>query len=979
MIYNIPFCKSLLDDFSNLLLNEVKHHKEKLNEYIILLPNLRLLSSLQRSFLNNSNAQSLILPKMISIENLDYFLSDISILTNKQKKDLHYEDFFKNTISLTQRNFILSRLIIKKDPQHTPSQALHKAQLLGEIIDRGYEENLDFNSITKIIDSNLANHWQEIIQFLDIALNSWHQILSQKNMIDIAYKKTLIYNIQNELWKIQPPNTQIIALNISSYFKSVISLQHTINNLKNGRLFFYGIDNNIFTETTLSYNHPQKVYQYMFEAMNVKQNNIKQLCKIEDKKETFIHRLFDTNIYKKFSIANIKNITNKLSIIATKNEEIEAKTIALILRETLQTPNKTAGFISNNQSLIFRVKNELLKWNLEINDYLGEKLTQSNQAKFFLLVGEIINNNFEPTSFLSLLKHPFFHIQKYNQTELKLLIDNLDLHIMRNSFYNNGFEELYNNCNKNKYPDLFLFLKNLEEYFKDFKKISSQPTKKINFSQTLIKHIQLCEALCKYEDNFLIWSNQEGKELSLLLAKLIEESQELDLLNFKEYLNILTSIIDENKLTHFYNKHPRLFLYGNLQSIGIQNDIMIISNLNENATPYIDKQNPWLNKYMMKNIGMLSNDYKIGLQANVFCQILGSSEVVLSRSQKDKGNLTTPSRWLLKLITTLQYYKIDSLNHKAYLSDFAQHYFNNTNISTKISLPFFSTTQDNFKKISATKVELLIQNPYVFFIQEILKIKYLENINPPIQASVIGTLLHNVLEDFFKNLHIKKDLSYDQMIFLLLDLCKKYFNKLNNDIIFSLFKLPALKNTLNKFIELKINDIHLAKEHFIECLGELNLTLHNNTNITLVGKADRITLYKNNSIEIADYKTSSKDSILTYQRQLEILSLILYNNGFKNITFNPKLHNLYANYIYLPKTFTKDIKILNISYQDDIQNQIDTWKDEIINLLNNYLVNNQPYLWTTHKNIASPYLHFARYLEFNTNLDDLIEEEENNE
>ena len=80
----------------------------------------------------------------------------------------------------------------------------------------------------------------------------------------------------------------------------------------------------------------------------------------------------------------------------------------------------------------------------------------------------------------------------------------------------------------------------------------------------------------------------------------------------------------ENKLTHFYNKHPRLFLYGNLQSIGIQNDIMIISNLNENATPYIDKQNPWLNKYMMKNIGMLSNDYKIGLQANVFCQILGT-------------------------------------------------------------------------------------------------------------------------------------------------------------------------------------------------------------------------------------------------------------------------------------------------------------------------------------------------------------------
>ena len=125
----------------------------------------------------------------------------------------------------------------------------------------------------------------------------------------------------------------------------------------------------------------------MLDKMNVSIKDVNFVKSNNKEKETFIHRIFDNQINQEFSKKEIQSITSELSLINTKQDEQEAQSIALILRETLETPNKTAGLICNNPNLILRIKNELLKWDININDYSGENLYYSTQAKLFLLVG----------------------------------------------------------------------------------------------------------------------------------------------------------------------------------------------------------------------------------------------------------------------------------------------------------------------------------------------------------------------------------------------------------------------------------------------------------------------------------------------------------------------------------------------------------------------------------------------------------------
>jgi ATP-dependent helicase/nuclease subunit B len=218
-IINIPLCNSFLDEISKILLNKVNNDSQQLSEYLLLLPNYRLIKNLQYSFLKNSQAKSLILPKMVSLGNLNYFFEDVNILSASELQELHYEDFFKNTISKNQRSFILSKLIRKKESNISINQAIYLANQLGIIIDKGYQEEVDFKNLDKIIDVNLAQHWQEIIKFLDIATISWGGILKDKNMVDETYRQHLIYKIQHSLWQKQPPSYPVISIHMQSYFK----------------------------------------------------------------------------------------------------------------------------------------------------------------------------------------------------------------------------------------------------------------------------------------------------------------------------------------------------------------------------------------------------------------------------------------------------------------------------------------------------------------------------------------------------------------------------------------------------------------------------------------------------------------------------------------------------------------------------------------------------------------------------------------
>src|SRR5262249_57582212 len=66
-----------------------------------------------------------------------------------------------------------------------------------------------------------------------------------------------------------------------------------------------------------------------------------------------------------------------VSLIEAANAEEEALAIAICLRETIETPGKTAALVTPDRALARRVVAALERWNVEVDDSGGDALADT--------------------------------------------------------------------------------------------------------------------------------------------------------------------------------------------------------------------------------------------------------------------------------------------------------------------------------------------------------------------------------------------------------------------------------------------------------------------------------------------------------------------------------------------------------------------------------------------------------------------------
>ncbi len=970
MIYNINFSQSYLDLIVNKLLFDNNSSIENLANYIILVPNKRIVKNLHVSFLRNSAGKNLILPRILSLLDLDNIITqDHNFLLNLTHPE--YGNIFKPTISITKRAFLLAKLINNMDSSMTFAQSLPMARSLGELIDKSYVDDVDLSNIVDLVEGDLAIHWQETLKFLNIAQNYWPKILLEENLVDIVYRQQLVYKIQREVWQKYGSRYNIIALNVQSYNKAILDLLAVVATMENSDIYFYGLDLAMQENDwqNLSYTHPQKLLADTLKSLQISRKDVTELS-IAKSEEEIIHRLFDKQINQRLNKKNVEQFANKLSIISAKNEEEEARTIALIFRETLEVEGKTAALVCSNKNLIVRVISELKKWDVEINDYLGDSLYESLNARMFLLIGSLFNDGFEPNLLLSLLNHPFCHFAMKRSKVLRNK-NSLNLYLFRHLHSNYDIADYKKNLrniellNPTIKEEMFDFLTHIDTYTAKFKKFLKKPTQKFNFQELLIEHISMAELLCKEinADANILYSEQEGKEMSILLANLLNDCKCIDHITPAEYLDILRQLFMDVSIRKIYDKHPRLYIYGDVQSNLIHHDLMILSALNEGSAPYLVKPNPWMNNYMMMKLGFTPSESHIGIKTNIFAQILGAKEVVLSRSEKKQGKLTNPSRWLLKLQTFLDYYITADIfkNPKNHLYSLQQHMdipniFSPLKINT---LSFNPPLSARPVKISATSYESLLKNPYLYFVERILKLRPLNIITATPNKKDYGNAVHKTLEIFFSDINNIKKLTLFEQKLKIKGIAEEVFKIFLTSATFKMFKMPIIINGLLKLLNAQQDKLRSLKNSHIEVLGSMNLKV-GETTIILSAKCDRIDILENNEINIFDYKTSSNPKIEKYWQQLLILSLIYYKGGFANSIPLQPIKLIDSKYIFIPNKAFEDI-----TYKDNgIENIVDyleTFEKIILTELSKYYIDSMEYVFNEEDSKISEELkHFSR-------------------
>ena len=349
-VYNIPYSCSFVDTLVQKISKEFEDSKEKLADVIFLMPNRRTCISLKEAFIRYNGKKPVMLPKIVPVGDIEE--DDIFLLS---ANDEEFTDSILPAISEYERLFLFAKLIASKPadygvPEMNFAQALSLAKDLALLIDISYNEGISFNELKNIVPEQFATHWQQTLEFLKIITDNWPKILKEKNVTDIVYRKNRLIELRASLWQQNKTKQKIIAAGITAGYESFRKLVKIVSELENGEVFLYGLDRTLsdYEWDLVEPTHPQFELKKLLSYLNIDRFDVADYMQpTKPQRERFISEFMlpakATSRWRdlhdgSYSAETIEGI----SLIECADDRQEALSAALILREALNTPSKTA-------------------------------------------------------------------------------------------------------------------------------------------------------------------------------------------------------------------------------------------------------------------------------------------------------------------------------------------------------------------------------------------------------------------------------------------------------------------------------------------------------------------------------------------------------------------------------------------------------------------------------------------------------------
>lgn len=183
----------------------------------------------------------------------------------------------------------------------------------------------------------------------------------------------------------------------------------------------------------------------------------------------------------------------------------------------------------------------------------------------------------------------------------------------------------------------------------------------------------------------------------------------------------------------------KVCVLGTIESRMQTADVIILTGLNEGMFPATGYENAWLPRDIANKIGLPSPNRKVSLMALDFMNLSCGAEVYWLRSKQSGGTLTTESRFLSRVRVAIG----DIQNDDEFLKSVRAR----DDVSYK-PLDYSPPTPPIDKSdIFVTEIELLIHNPYAFYVKHILRLKKKDDYWVLPDARNFGVLIHDVIEN----------------------------------------------------------------------------------------------------------------------------------------------------------------------------------------------------------------------------------------
>jgi ATP-dependent helicase/nuclease subunit B len=335
-------------------------------------------------------------------------------------------------ISSLSRTLVLMQLISRWRQRMgdtsgaSPAQAAQLAAELSKLMDDVERENVSLDGIQTLVPDQYADHWQKTVEFLKILTEYWPQYLAASGLTSPeARRNALILAEADRISKLKPDDVVIVA-GVTGSIPATVALMRAVAARSSGAIVLPTLDQDLDEESwnAVGPEHPQFGLKKLLDSLGISRRDVQLLPGIADNAERQSRADFfseamrpaeQTANWHRYAAAadksKLKAALSGVSLIETPSAQDEAETVALILREAVETPGQTAALVSPDRLLARRVAIRLEAWGIRVDDSAGRPFAKTVPGAFLALVIAAAESNFAPPETMALLRHPLCRLK----------------------------------------------------------------------------------------------------------------------------------------------------------------------------------------------------------------------------------------------------------------------------------------------------------------------------------------------------------------------------------------------------------------------------------------------------------------------------------------------------------------------------------------------------------------------------------------
>ena len=856
-VYTIPSSAPFADTLAKGLIARSGGDPLALADTVIYLPTRRAQRSFGEAFARRMPTGAALLPQFKALGDVD----EDALLFEAEALDL------APAIAPMRRTLLLAALVQRwhaasRGEEIGFAQAAALADGLASVMDEAQTQGVDLAGLEKVVPGTHAAHWERVREFLTLIETQWPGILEAEGRIAPADRRNRALRALAEMISRNPPKGPVMAAGSTGSIPATAELLLAIAELPDGAVILPGLDRALDTPSwnDLDPGHPQYGMKQLLGRLGVARDAVKDWDgAINTPRERVLREALrpapTTDAWRSLiengQQSDIAEGAEGIELIEAADPSEEASAIALVLRETLETPDRTAALVTPDRALARRVASELRRWEIEVDDSAGQPLSHTPPGTFLCLLAEAADAEFAPVELQALLKHPLCTMGQ-EAGAFRARARQLDK-LLRGPRPDPGLSGMRTAIARERKdaPDTAQArLSELQYWFADVADAlrpfeTAMGRTDAALSDIVAAHLKTAEALAGQD----LWRAEAGEAAARFIEALMEASVAIPPVGGGGYATLFRRLAQQNAVRRARSGHSRVAILGPLEARLLQVDTMVLGGLNEGTWPRTPGADPWFSRPMRKALGLEQPERAIGQAAHDFATLAAAPRVVLTRAQKSEGVPAVASRWVQRLAQLVHGLGLtDALKPSLDYLALAQT-LRDAGAPVRIKMPRPTPpVEARPARLAVTDIETWVRDPYAIYAKRVLKLRVLDPLDAPVGPLERGSAVHLALERFVKEFPgALPDDASDR----LRDIADRLFEAEGTPKAVLALWRPRFARAADWFVTVDEALREQAEASLTEIAGEMAVT----PTFKLFGIADRIDIRADGKAAILDYKT----------------------------------------------------------------------------------------------------------------------------